>query len=61
MDRVEFTEVELTDGQLEQISGGFDHDDHPHQSDHGEYEHHPHHHHGHWGWWHHKRFWFWDD
>lgn len=68
---VELTEIELTDGQLETVSGGFE-GNFRHENDwerRGREEreeeerrrHRHHHHHGHWGWWHHRHQWDWDD
>jgi bacteriocin-like protein len=59
MDTIEHTEIELTDEQLEQVTGGFDQDNHQNQQQHEPS--HPQQHHGHWILWHHKRVWHWDN
>ncbi len=48
-----FSEFELTDKQLESISGGFDHDDHRDYDDHdNHHEWHPRERYGSWNRWH---------
>ena len=60
----ELIEIELTDEQLESVTGGVSL--HPtHQQDEEQRrrdeDERRRHHHGHWGWWHHHRQWEWDD
>lgn len=54
-----FTEIELTDEQLESICGGVDHNDHRGSNNRrNDDSRHPWHRHGHWDRWHH---WCWDN